>query len=128
MINMIISFLVVVLSFNFFMMSYQVNGLNRLVMNAPISLFETAIELMNINEESGPIFNKETLKGNLTSYFDFSLPKYTEDYEVSFYYYNPSDHSVCIDENAKAVEVSISASFIFAYQYQKTMFYEIRSN
>ena len=32
MINMIISFLVVTLSFNFFMMSYQVNGLNRLVM------------------------------------------------------------------------------------------------
>ena len=128
MINMIISFLVVVISFNFFMMSYQVNGLNRLVMNAPISLFETAIELMNIDEESGPIFNKETLEGNLTSYFDFSLPKYTEDYEVSFYYYNPSDHSVCIDENAKAVEVSVSASFIFAYQYQKTMFYEIRSN
>ena len=128
MINMIISFLVVTLSFNFFMMSYQVNGLNRLVMNAPISLFETAIELMDINEESGPIFNKETLEGNLTSYFDFSLPKYTEDYEVSFYYYNPSDHSVCIDEKAKAVEVSVSASFIFAYQYQKTMFYEIRSN
>ena len=128
MINMIISFLVVVLSFNFFMMSYQVNGLNRLVMNAPISLFETAIELMNIDEESGPIFNKETLEGNLTSYFDFSLPKYTEDYEVSFYYYNPSDHSVCLNENAKAVEVTVSASFIFMYQYQKTMFYEIRSN
>ena len=80
MINMIISFMVVVLSFNFFMMSYQVNGLNRLVMNAPISLFETAIELMDINEESGPIFNKEILERNLTSYFDFSLPHYPEDY------------------------------------------------
>ena len=128
MINMIISFLVVTLSFNFFMMSYQVNGLNRLVMNAPISLFETAIELMDINEDNGPVFNKETLENNLTSYFDFSLPHYTDEYEVNFYYYNPSDHSVCIDEKAKAVEVSVSASFIFAYQYQKTMFYEIRSN
>ena len=125
---MFICFLVVTLSFNFFMMSYQVNGLNRLVMNAPISLFETAIELMDINEESGPIFNKEVLERNLTSYFDFSLPHYTEEYEVGFYYYNPIDHSVCIDENAKAVEVTVSASFIFAYQYQKTMFYEIRSN
>ena len=128
MINMIISFLVVTLSFNFFMMSYQVNGLNRLVMNAPISLFETAIELMDINEDNGPIFNKETLENNLTSYFDFSLPHYTDEYEVNFYYYNPSDHLVCLNENAKAVEVSVSASFIFAYQYQKTMFYEIRSN
>ena len=128
MINMIISFLVVTLSFNFFMMSYQVNGLNRLVMNAPISLFETAIELMDINEDNGPIFNKETLENNLTSYFDFSLPHYTDEYEVNFYYYNPSDHSVCLNENTKAVEVSVSASFIFAFQYRKTMFYEIRSN
>ena len=128
MINMIISFLVVTLSFNFFMMSYQVNGLNRLVMNAPISLFETAIELMDINEDNGPVFNKETLENNLTSYFDFSLPHYTDEYEVNFYYYNPSDHSVCLNEKAKAVEVSVSASFIFAFQYQKTMFYEIRSN
>ena len=128
MINMIISFLVVTLSFNFFMMSYQVNGLNRLVMNEPISLFETAIELMDINEDNGPIFNKETLENNLTSYFDFSLPHYTDEYEVNFYYYNPSDHSVCLNENTKAVEVSVSASFIFSFQYQKTMFYEIRSN
>ena len=128
MINMIISFLVVVLSFNFFMMSYQVNGVNRLVMNAPIALFETSLELLDINESNGPIFNKTLLENNLTSYFDYSLPHYTDDYEVSFYYYNPSDHSVCIDEKAKAVEVSVSASFIFAYQYQKTMFYEIRSN
>ena len=128
MINMIISFMVVVLSFNFFMMSYQVNGLNRLVMNAPISLFETAIELMDINKDKGPIFNKDVLERNLTSYFNYSLPHYTKEYEVSFYYYNPSDHSVCIDEKAKAVEVSVSVSFIFAYQYQKTMFYEIRSN
>ena len=67
MINMIISFMVVVLSFNFFMMSYQVNGLNRLVMNAPISLFETAIELMDINKDKGPIFNKDVLERNLTS-------------------------------------------------------------
>jgi len=128
MINIVISFTVVVLSFNFFMMSYQVNGVNRLVMNAPISLFETAIELLDINKTEGPIFNKETLERNLTSYFDFSLPHYTDDYEVSFYYYNPTDHSVSIDENSKAVEVSVSASFIFNYQYTKTMFYEIRSN
>ena len=128
MINMIISFSVAVLSFNFFMMSYQVNGVNRLVMNAPIALFETAIELMDINETNGPIFNKETLENNLTSYFDYSLPHYTDEYEVGFYYYNPSDHSVCIDDNCKAVEVSVTASFIFAYPYRKTMFYEIRSN
>ena len=128
MINMIISFLVVVLSFNFFMMSYQVNGVNRLVMNAPIALFETSLELLDINESNGPIFNKQILENNLTSYFDYSLPHYTDDYEVSFYYYNPSDHSVCLDEKCHAVEVKVSAAFIFMYHYEKTMFYEVRSN
>ena len=128
MINMIISFVVVVLSFNFFMMSYQVNGVNRLVMNAPIALFETSLELLDINEKNGPIFNKEILEDNLTSYFDYSLPHFTDDYEVSFYYYNPSDHSVCLDEKCRAVEVKVSASFIFSYHYEKTMFYEVRSN
>ena len=128
MINMIISFLVVVLSFNFFMMSYQVNGVNRLVMNAPIALFETSLELLDIAEDKGPIFNKDILEENLTSYFDYSLPHYTDDYEVSFYYYNPSDHSVCLDEKCRAVEVKVSAAFIFMYRYEKTMFYEVRSN
>ena len=128
MINMIISFMVVILSFNFFMMSYQVNGVNRLVMNAPIALFETSLELLDIAEDKGPIFNKDILEENLTSYFDYSLPHYTDDYEVSFYYYNPSDHSVCLDEKCRAVEVKVSAAFIFMYRYEKTMFYEVRSN
>ena len=125
---MIISFLVVVLSFNFFMMSYQVNGVNRLVMNAPIALFETSLELLDINESNGPIFNKTVLENNLTSYFDYSLPHYTDDYEVSFYYYNLSDHSVCLDDKCRAVEVKVSAAFIFNYHYEKIMFYEVRSN
>ena len=128
MINMIISFMVVILSFNFFMMSYQVNGVNRLVMNAPIALFETSLELLDIAEDKGPIFNKDILEENLTSYFDYSFPHYTDDYEVSFYYYNPSDHSVCLDEKCRAVEVKVSAAFIFMYRYEKTMFYEVRSN
>ena len=128
MINMMISFMVVILSFNFFMMSYQVNGVNRLVMNAPIALFETSLELLDIAEDKGPIFNKDILEENLTSYFDYSLPHYTDDYEVSFYYYNPSDHSVCLDEKCRAVEVKVSAAFIFMYRYEKTMFYEVRSN
>ena len=50
MVTMIISFFVVVLSFNFFMLSYQINGINRLVLGTPIALFETAINMYNIDE------------------------------------------------------------------------------
>ncbi len=128
MVTMIISFFVVVLSFNFFMMSYQINGINRLVMSAPLSLYETAINLFDIDEEIGPTFDKEILEDNITSYFSFHMPRYTSNYDLEFYYYIPSDHSMDMSDDAKAVEVTVEASLILFYHYQKTMYYEIRRN
>ena len=128
MVTMIISFFVVVLSFNFFMMSYQINGINRLVMSAPLSLYETAINLFDIDEEIGPTFDKEILEDNITSYFSFHMPRYTSNYDLELYYYIPSDHSMDMSDDAKAVEVTVEASLILFYRYQKTMYYEIRRN
>ena len=123
-----ISLLVVVLSFNFFMMSYQINGINRLTMSVPMSLYETAINVFDIDEEKGPYFDKQILEENLTSYFTFHMPRYTDDYDLDFYYYNASDYSLDMSEEVKAVEVTIKANIILYYQYQKTMYYEIWRN
>ena len=128
MIAAIISFIVVFLSFSFFMMSYQINGINRLVIGAPLSLFETAINLYGIDFETGPYFDKEFLEENITSYFDFHMPRYTETYELSFYYYNIEDHSIDMDDECRAVEVSIDTDLFLASHYHRTMYYEIRSN
>lgn len=128
MIAIFISFLLVVLSFNFFVVSYQINGINRLVLSVPLSLFETAINLFEIDEDIGPVFDKTILVDNLTSYFDYQMPRYTEDYSLSFYYYNPIDHSIELSENAKAVDVIVDANLALNYHYQKTMYYEIWSN
>ena len=128
MVTIIISFLVVVLSFNFFMMSYQINGINRLVMSAPMSLYETAINVFEIDEETGPYFDKEILEDNITYYFTFHMPRYTDDYALEFYYYNPIDHSLDMNDEVKAVEVTVSANIILYYHYQKTMYYEIWRN
>ena len=128
MVTMIISFFVVVLSFNFFIMSYQINGINRLVMSTPLALYETAINLFDIDEEYGPTFDKEILENNITSYFSFHMPRYTENYSLEFYYYIPSTHAIDMSEEAQAVEVTLAASLILFYHYQKTMYYEIRRN
>ena len=128
MVAVIISLLVVVLSFNFFMMSYQINGINRLVMSAPMSLYETAINVFDIDEETGPYFDKEILEENITSYFTFHMPRYTDDYELDFYYYNPSDHSLDMSDEVKAVEITLEADIVLHYRYQKTMYYEIWRN
>ncbi len=128
MVAMLISFFVVFLSFNFFMVSYQINGINRLVVGAPLSLFETAVVLLDIDDELGPHFDKEILEDNLTSFFDYHLPRYTNEYSVSFYYYKASDHSLDMSDEPQAVEATISAELVLSKHYQKTMFYEIRSN
>ena len=128
MISIFICLFVVVLSFNFFMVSYQINGINRLVYSAPLALFETAINLYEIDEEKGPTFDKETLYENLTSYFDYHMQRYTNDYELSLYYYKPSDHSLDMSDNPQAVEVTIDAQIVLDNRYQKSMFYEIRGS
>ena len=127
MIAMIIAFFVAVLSFNFFMISYQVTGINRLVLGAPLSLFETAINMYQIDKGDGPYFNKEILVDNITSYFSYHMPRYTDDYLLSYYYYNIEDHSLDMSDQTKAVEVTLKANLILYYHYQKTMYYEIRS-
>ena len=128
MIAIFISLFIVVLSFNFFMMSYQINGINRLVLNMPLSLFETAINVYNINESVGPYFNKSELQSNITYYFDYHMPKYVDSYTLSFYYYHIEDHSIDMTSQPKAVDVTIKTTVAMYTPYQKTMFYEIRSN
>lgn len=128
MVAIFISFFVVVLSFNFFIISYQINGINRIVLATPLSLYETAINLFEIDEDIGPTFDHEQLEDNITSYFDYHLPRYTSDYTLSFYYYNPEDYSIELSDNLKAVEVLVHANLALSYQYEKTMYYEIWSN
>ena len=120
--------LVVTLSFNFFMISYQVNGINRLVYGVPVSLFETSLNLYGVDDNNGAFFIKDTLEEKLTSYFNALMKRYADDYTLDFYYYNPSNHSLCVSENCSAIEVTVEANLVLNYHYEKTLFYEIRSN
>ena len=128
MIVAIIAFFVVILSLNAFMISYQVNGINRLVYGIPMSIFETAIELYQVNETVGPHFNKDILADNLYSYFSYHMPRYSPNYYVHHHYYNIADHTLDMNDKLQAVEVTLYTSLIMNFPYQKTMCYEIRSN
>ena len=128
MVVIFIALFIIVCCFNFFMISYQMNGINRLFFSVPIALIESSINQYDIDENSGPYFVKETLEKKLTSYFTNSLKNYVDDFTLDFYYYNPSDHSLDVEANAQAVEVTISSNLILSKHYERTMFYEIRSN
>lgn len=128
MIVIFISLFTIILSFNFFMMSYQMNGINRLVLNAPLSLFETAINVYEINENDGPYFNKRELENNITYYFDYHMSKYVDSFTLRFYYYHVDDHSIDMSSTPRAVDVTLKTTVAMYAPYEKTMFYEIRNN
>ena len=128
MVVIFIALFIIVCCFNFFMMSYQMNGINRLFFSVPIALIESSINQYDIDENSGPYFVKEILENKLTSYFTNSLKNYVDDFTLDFYYYNPSDHSFCTSDTCNVFEVTLKTDLILSYHYEKTLFYEIRSN
>ena len=97
------------------------------MLGAPTSLYETAIDLFDLDEGEKPHFDKAILEENINRYFSYSMPTYTNDYELSYFYYNPNNHAICLEDKCYAVEVSVNATLALAFQYQRTMFYEIRS-
>lgn len=127
MIVIFISLFIVVMSCNFFTISFQINGINRLVLATPIALFETSVVLFDLSNDESPYFDKQILEDNINSYFDFSLPRYSQDYDISVSYYNQEDHSICLSDKPEATEITIQATLDFSFEYQKTMYYEIRS-
>lgn len=128
MVTIFIALFIIVFCFNFFMISYQMNGINRLVYGVPITIFETSINMINIKEDEGVTFNKSLLENKLTSYFEYSIHNYVDQYELVFYYYNPEDYSYCTSNSCPAVEATLRTNLILNYHYRKTFFYEIRSN
>ena len=128
MVVIFIALLLTVFCFNFFMISYQMNGINRLFCSVPIALIESSVNKLDLSEDNVPYFDKETLENKLTSYFANSMKNYVDDFALDFYYYNPSDHSFCTSDICHAFEATLKTDLILNYHYEKTLYYEIRSN
>lgn len=126
MINIGIALLVMVMSFQCFTITYRLNGINRTLMEIPLSIFEVAVPLAQENDEIVIYFDQEYLINELTYYFDNKLPFYTSNYDLNYYFSNTGETSMCIEGNCSAIEISLDAEVVFFTRYQKTARYEIR--
>ena len=126
MINIGLALLVVVLSFQCFTITYRLNGINRTLLEIPLSIFEVAIPLVQEDETVTLYFDKDYLINELTYYFDNKLPFYTDNYQTNYYFSNTGDSSMCLDNTCSAIEITLIADIIFFTQYHKTARYEIR--
>lgn len=120
--NVFLSLMTLIMSFNLFAISYQINGINRVVVHTPTSIFEINIPLVN---NDYLYFNKTKLENDLLNYYSKNIERYTNLYDVSFYYYDLEDGSICLGEICRGIEVTVNAKLTFNYSYSRTMFYEI---
>ena len=65
--NIIFSITIGILSLQFFTFTYRINGINRIVYNIPISIFEAAIPLVQDSNAPKMYFDKQYLSSELTS-------------------------------------------------------------
>ena len=122
MILMFLSAFLLIFSAQFFSINYSIQGLERAIINAPIELFMSVIEV----KDDQIIYNKENLENSFLSYYSKSISRYSKKYSVEFYYYNIEDGSMCITENCNAVEVSINCKLILNKEYMRTMYYQLK--
>lgn len=104
---------------------YKINGINRSILQTPHSILETSVPLTMQKEEVTLYYDQETLKNNYEKYLDSELKKYTEDYVVSYYFYNTNDGGFCDVTNCQGVVIKVEAKVMLGITYKREMKYEI---
>ena len=125
MINIFLSVMMILSSICLFSITYRINGLNRTIMDAPISIFEYAIPVVTNLEEIELVFDQNNLKKKYQEYLDTTIFKYVSSYELSYRFYFPETMASCRN-NCKGVEITLDAPLLITYNFHRTMYYEIK--
>lgn len=127
MVNMFLACLFAVLSLQVFTMSYRLNGINRSFISMPIAVIEKAIVLYASDTDSLYIDRGE-LEKSVETYISKEVGKYSRQYSLNYYYYSTSDGLICKTSTCDGVRITLIAQVVYTFNYQKTMFYELRRN
>ena len=122
MILLLISPIIGAVSLQYFALNYSIQGLNRAILYTPIELM-----YKGVSSSSGiPLIDRDDFEYIVMSYYDHIIPRYSKSYEVTFYYYNSLDQSMCLTDNCDGVEITIDCKLNLTYEYHRVMFYEMK--
>jgi len=99
--------------------------LNRVVINTPRELFSVSIPLYQDDEDPIMYFDKEKLERTVNEYYELNVSKYVETYNTKFYYFNPEDESMCIDEYCSSVDLTFTAKLGLNINYKRLLTFQI---
>lgn len=128
MISALISLVVGVLSFQVFSLTYQLGGINRTIINMPKAVLEKALVLERVNSDKYYVyFDQDNLILSIKDYLDNNnISKYCDKYSVEADYYLPHlNNRPCTIDKCNGVNITITCRILLAFNYSKTMYYEI---
>ncbi|MCQ2815298.1 MAG: hypothetical protein MJ227_03310 [Bacilli bacterium] len=123
MINIFISLMFATVMFSTFTVTTELTSVNRVFMNIPVEYIETSVPIIKDPEHLS--FSKEKLEHNIYHYFDVCLSKYVKSFSVTYYYYNASDKSYCIEDECSSVKITLDATVAFNINYNKSVNFQI---
>ena len=117
-----------IITFSSYALAFQINGINRVLVSTPLTIFETSI-YHNVEDETPEVlFSKKLVKEKLNKFYSYELSKFTDKFDYEIYFYNQVDGSMCVSDNCNAVEISFSASLMYSYQYHRNIKFEVFKN
>lgn len=127
MISALISLVIGVLSFQVFSLTYQLGGINRTIVNMPKAVLEKALVLERVNSDKYYVyFDQDNLILSIQNYLDDNMSKYCNQYNIETNYYLPQlNNRPCTIDKCNGVNVTITCRILLAFDYSKTMYYEI---
>jgi hypothetical protein len=124
--NIIITLLLLILSINVFHTSYVYGLINRTFSRLSPSVIETSIVVIEaIEKQIQPYYDKSLLENNVINFLSQHLFPAIDNYQISFYYFNPETHQICLDLHCQGVRISLASQINIFLEYQRMISYRI---
>lgn len=126
MVNYFTSFLVLLFLLETFNLTYSFGGINRTFLAITRGLIEVSVHDLALPQgDYHPYFEQSVLQSAVCEYLCENLANYTDKYEISFYYYNVINQSICMDNHCDAVQIHLKTEIGSLLEYSKTLRFEL---
>lgn len=124
--NFFTAFLVLLFLLETFNLTYSYGGINRTFLSLTHGVIEKSVfELAEENGSYKPYYKQDVLEMAVCQYLNSNLAKFTDEYYISFYYYQVADLSVCISEKCDGVQIHLQTDIGSLVAYDKILRFEL---
>lgn len=128
MVNYFTSFLVLLFVLETFNLTYTFGGINRTFLALTRGVIEIAVyDLVTPQGSYIPYFEESVLQSAVCVYLSKNLSRYTDHYEIAFYYYVVIDQSICTTGNCDGVQIHLQTEIGSLLEYDKFLRFELHT-